>query len=156
MKHFLFKTLLFILVLPLTMSAQTKKTFKDSNFSKGDIIRVPNLDIELLNREKEVQNDSLDALVNFLNAHPELKVEIACHTDSRGNLAGNLQASQYRAEGIRNYLIKQKGIAADRLKAKGYGESKLLISDSVIGDAKTKEEKEKLHMVNRRIELIVL
>lgn len=156
MKHSFIKVFIFLaVILPSITVAQAKKTFKDTYFEKGDIIRVPNLDIELLNSEVDVKNDSLDALVSFLNTHANLKFELACHTDSRGNLAGNQQASQYRAEGIRNYLIKNKNIAAERLKAKGYGETKLIIPDATINNAKTPEEKEKLHAVNRRIELIV-
>lgn len=154
MKKFRFFIILF--VIPTVIFSQTKKTFNDSNFSKGDIIRVPNLEVELLNREKDVINDSLEVLIDFLKRHSDMKLELACHTDSRGNLAGNLQASQYRAEGIRNYLIKRKNINPEMIKAKGYGETKLLISDQTISNAKTKEEKEKLNLINRRIELIVL
>src|ERR1035437_9594413 len=104
MKRFVF--FLFISVIPTVLISQTKKTFNDSNFSKGDIVRVPNLEVELLNREKDVTNDSLELLVAFLQKHSNIKFELACYTDSRGNLAGNLQASQYRAQGIRDYLIK--------------------------------------------------
>lgn len=147
---------LFLFIIPTIMFSQNKKTFNDSNFSKGDIIRVPNLEVELLNREKDVINDSLEMLVVFLQKHSDMKFELACHTDSRGNLAGNLQSSKYRAEGIRNYLIKYKNINPDMITAKGYGEMKLIISDQIISQAKTKEEKEKLHLLNRRIELIVL
>ncbi len=153
MKRFLF--LFLISIISTTLFSQTNKTFSDSNFNKGDIIRVPNLDIELLNREKDVKNDSLEALVDFLQKHSNLKFELACHTDSRGNLAGNQQSSQYRADGILKYLIKYKNINPDMITAKGYGETKLLIQDPVIANAKTKEEKEKLHLINRRIELIV-
>ncbi|MGQ0826843.1 MAG: OmpA family protein [Bacteroidota bacterium] len=156
MKRSLVQIFIFLVVaLPFVAFSQTKKTFNDTFFQKGDIIRVPNLDIELLNSETDVKNDSLDALVNFINTHAGLKFELACHTDSRGNLTANQQSSQYRADGIKNYLVKQKNIAADRLKSKGYGKTKLLIPDGTIASAKTVEEKEKLHLVNRRIELIV-
>lgn len=156
MKRITFCLIITLCSLLSAITAQTKKSFKDTDFVKGDIIKVPNIEVEVLNSEIDVQNDSLELLVTFLNQHINLKVEIACHTDSRGNLAGNLQSSQYRAQGIRNYLIKNKNIAPERLVAKGYGESQLIIPDTVIANAKTKEEKEKLHSINRRIELIVL
>ncbi len=73
MKRFLF--LFLISIISTTLFSQTNKTFSDSNFNKGDIIRVPNLDIELLNREKDVKNDSLEALVDFLQKHSNLKFE---------------------------------------------------------------------------------
>ena len=155
------KLMLFVLMNALLMLnneafAQIKKTFESTTFSKGDIIRVPNIEVELLNSEKDVKNDSLESLANFLISHPDLKVEIGCYTESKGNLAGNKAASQYRAQGIRDYLIKNKGIAQERLTAKGYGKSKLLVSDAMIAAAKTKEEKERLTLMNRRIELLVL
>ena len=81
-------------------------------------------------------NDSLDLLVDFLQKHSTTKFEIACHTDSRGNLEGNLKASQYRAQGILNHLVNVRGINPDMLTAKGYGESKLMISDEKISNAK--------------------
>lgn len=65
----------------------------------------------------------LDKLVVLLNDNPDLKIEMSSHTDSIASEAYNLQLSQRRAESTVNYLIR-KGIATDRLVAKGYGESK--------------------------------
>jgi outer membrane protein OmpA-like peptidoglycan-associated protein len=65
----------------------------------------------------------LDKLVELLNDNPEIKIEMASHTDSIASNAYNLQLSQRRAESTVNYLIK-KGIAPQRLVAKGYGEEK--------------------------------
>lgn len=65
----------------------------------------------------------LDKLVVLLNDNPDLKIEMSSHTDSVASDAYNLQLSQRRAESTVNYLIR-KGIATDRLVAKGYGESK--------------------------------
>lgn len=65
----------------------------------------------------------LDKLVVLLNDNPDLKIEMSSHTDSIASEAYNLQLSQRRAESTVNYLIR-KGIAPDRLVAKGYGESK--------------------------------
>lgn len=50
-------------------------------------------------------------------------VEIGVHTDARGSDQWNLELSQKRADAIRDYLIA-KGVASDRLRAKGYGETK--------------------------------
>jgi outer membrane protein OmpA-like peptidoglycan-associated protein len=51
-------------------------------------------------------------------------VEIGAHTDAVGTTAYNLDLSQRRADALKAYLIK-KGIAADRLLSKGYGESQI-------------------------------
>jgi len=65
----------------------------------------------------------LDKLVEVLNDNPEIKIEMSSHTDSIGSVEYNINLSQRRATSTVNYLIK-KGIPAERLVAKGYGESK--------------------------------
>lgn len=65
----------------------------------------------------------LDKLVELLNDNPEIKIEMGSHTDSVDTDEYNQRLSQRRAESTVNYLIK-KGIAPERLVAKGYGESK--------------------------------
>jgi outer membrane protein OmpA-like peptidoglycan-associated protein len=51
---------------------------------------------------------------------------IAGHTDAVGGVEFNQKLSERRAEAVRNYLITQFGIPAERLTAKGYGKSQLL------------------------------
>lgn len=85
----------------------------------------------------------LDNAAATLKEWGEVKVEVAGHTDSAGTDKYNLGLSQRRAEAVRDYLIRQ-GVAADRLTAKGYGES------MPVADNKTAEGRFK----NRRVELI--
>jgi outer membrane protein OmpA-like peptidoglycan-associated protein len=68
-------------------------------------------------------------------------LEIGGHTDNRGNSAANQRLSQQRAESVRRFLI-EKGVNADSLVAKGYGDS------APIADNDTEEGRFK----NRRIE----
>jgi len=64
----------------------------------------------------------LNTVAKTLIAHKELKIiEIQGHTDERGSNRHNLRLSQRRANSVRNYLIN-KGLGADRLTARGYGE----------------------------------
>ncbi len=65
----------------------------------------------------------LDKLVDLLTDNPEIKIEMGSHTDSIASHTYNIQLSQRRAESTVAYLIS-KGIAPDRLVAKGYGEEK--------------------------------
>jgi outer membrane protein OmpA-like peptidoglycan-associated protein/Tol biopolymer transport system component len=65
----------------------------------------------------------LDKLVELLNDNPEINIEMSSHTDSIASHDYNIALSQRRAESTVNYLVK-KGIARDRLTAKGYGETK--------------------------------
>lgn len=96
----------------------------------------------------EIKEESYPALlhaVQVLLNNPEMKVEIQGHTDNVGTEKQNLAVSQARAESVRNYLIA-RNIGADRLIAKGYGESQ------PIGDNKTADGR----AMNRRIEFKVL
>ncbi|MDX9883972.1 MAG: OmpA family protein [Prolixibacteraceae bacterium] len=65
---------------------------------------------------------SLDKLVEVLTINPDISVEIMSHTDDVGDAVFNMELSQKRADEVVRYLVR-KGIAAGRLKAKGYGES---------------------------------
>lgn len=69
---------------------------------------------------KPMSFETLDNLVDLLNYKPTMRIEIAGHTDSQGGAAPNLKLSQGRAESVKAYLVK-KGIASERLEAKGYG-----------------------------------
>ena len=93
--------------------------------------------------------DSLNFLFKTLTDNPTIIIELSAHTDSRGSDKLNDPLSQARAQACVDYLIS-KGIAAERMKAKGYGKHKLKITDAQIAKAKTKEEKEALHALNRR------
>jgi predicted alpha/beta superfamily hydrolase len=149
-----FAVCLFILVSCIGYS-QSNKTLKDSVFKKGDIIQVNYIDYGGSNRGGEHFLDSLKPVADFLKKHSELKVEIAVHTDSRGSDKGNIVLTDARARTANNTLINYFKIDSSRIKYKGYGETDLLISDAEIKKAKTKEEQNNLHAVNRRTELRV-
>ncbi|MBW8682937.1 OmpA family protein [Chitinophaga rhizophila] len=88
----------------------------------------------------------LDNLVKILNDHPDKAIDISAHTDARGDDAYNLMLSQKRADAVANYLIS-KGIAKDRVHAKGYGETRLL---NKCGNGVSCNEQQ--HRMNRRTE----
>ena len=86
---------------------------------------------------------TLDQAIEILKRHPELTVEVAGHTDSRGDAAFNQKLSQVRAKAVYDYMI-ENGIAARQLEGPtGYGESKPIASNDT--DAGREE--------NRRTEL---
>ncbi|WP_428310762.1 OmpA family protein [Hydrocarboniphaga sp.] len=87
----------------------------------------------------------LDGVATGLKSDPNMKVELAGHTDSKGSDAYNLKLSQNRANSVKAYLVTQ-GIPASRLTAKGYGETKpVATNDTDEGRAQ-----------NRRVEFRVL
>jgi outer membrane protein OmpA-like peptidoglycan-associated protein len=84
----------------------------------------------------------LDQWVAKLKGDPTIKVEVAGHTDSVGSDAYNQGLSQRRAGAVVNYFVSQ-GVAADRLKAVGYGKSKPIATNAT----------EAGRAENRRVEL---
>ncbi|RIV27878.1 flagellar motor protein MotB [Fibrisoma montanum] len=90
--------------------------------------------------------EELDKLVTILKDNPTLKIELSSHTDVRAPDAYNMRLSQNRAKSAVDYIVS-KGVDADRMVAKGYGETQL-----VVKNAKTEEE----HQRNRRTEFKIL
>ncbi|HEY3280250.1 MAG TPA: OmpA family protein [Gemmatimonadales bacterium] len=62
----------------------------------------------------------LDIVAASLVANPDIRIEIAGHTDNTGSAATNQRLSQSRAEAVQAYLAS-KGVAPNRMVAKGYG-----------------------------------
>lgn len=85
----------------------------------------------------------LAEIVKLLKANPDLKLEVQGHTDNSGAPAHNQTLSAGRASAVLGALLSQ-GIGADRLTAKGYGQSR------PIADNATEEGKAR----NRRVELV--
>jgi outer membrane protein OmpA-like peptidoglycan-associated protein len=65
--------------------------------------------------------EHLDQLVAALQAQADMRIEISGHTDDTGSIEYNFTLSERRAAAVQSYLV-QRGIATDRLVAKGYGE----------------------------------
>jgi len=94
---------------------------------------------------KKTSFKTLDAAVAALLAYPELRLEVQGHTDDQGPDDANLKLSQDRADAVKAYMV-EKGVAAERLDAKGYGET------MPVGDNK----KAGGRAANRRIEFKLL
>jgi OmpA-OmpF porin, OOP family len=71
----------------------------------------------------------LDEIVAALKAQTDLRGEIQGHTDSRGSQALNQALSERRANAVLSYLVS-KGIAAERLAARGYGPDQPIASNA--------------------------
>ena len=84
----------------------------------------------------------LDNVAETLIRNGDINVEVAGYTDDRGASDFNQSLSQKRAESVKAYL-QSSGVAANRMKAKGYGE------DDPIGNNSTSAGR----AMNRRVEL---
>jgi OOP family OmpA-OmpF porin len=72
---------------------------------------------------KNIYEEPIRKVTNFLAAYPDTIAVIEGHTDSKGSEEYNRKLSQKRAESVVRNLI-DRGIDASRLKATGYGESR--------------------------------
>ncbi|WP_041617273.1 OmpA family protein [Spirosoma linguale] len=120
-------------------------------FKKGDIITIDNIYYDL--NKATIRPDAaveLDKVVELLTKYPAMTIEMRSHTDSRATAVYNKTLSGNRAKSVVAYL-KSKGIAMERMIAKGYGESQLLnkCKDGV-------ECSEEDHQKNRRTEIKIL
>jgi outer membrane protein OmpA-like peptidoglycan-associated protein/tetratricopeptide (TPR) repeat protein len=88
----------------------------------------------------------LDDIIDIMKKYEEVNLEVAAHTDSRGEASYNSWLSEMRAASTANYLI-DKGIPFERINISGYGEEQLLnhCKDGV-------DCSEEQHSINRRIE----
>lgn len=68
----------------------------------------------------------LDKVAKLLEGKENILIEIQGHTDAGGKEKINLWISKKRADGVKKYLIK-KGVKANIITAKGFGEKKLLL-----------------------------
>ncbi|MDD2895084.1 MAG: OmpA family protein [Aliarcobacter sp.] len=112
----------------------------------NEILAVKKIAFE--RKSSTVTEDSKSSIVkiaNILNEYKNLKVEIAGHTDSRGENALNKKISQDRANSVKEVLISL-GVNADRLKAVGYGEEFPIAKDDENG----------LSEINRRVDFNIL
>jgi outer membrane protein OmpA-like peptidoglycan-associated protein len=88
----------------------------------------------------------LTKVQRVLSEFPEAPATIEGHTDSRGNDASNLALSRRRAFAVREYLLANMPISADRLAAVGFGEERPVASnDTADGRAR-----------NRRIDVVLV
>jgi outer membrane protein OmpA-like peptidoglycan-associated protein/tetratricopeptide (TPR) repeat protein len=86
-------------------------------YTINDILYATNSSV-LTERSKFI----LKGFARFLKENPTIQVSIQGHTDDVGDDTKNLELSEQRAVGVKEYLISQ-GVKADRLKAEGFGET---------------------------------
>jgi outer membrane protein OmpA-like peptidoglycan-associated protein len=100
------------------------REFEDSaGLANAEVILLPNVQFYTNSaRLLPYSIRPIQELAVFLDAHPELNAIIKGHTDDVGEEAANRKLSQERAESVRAVLISL-GIAPERIKAIGYGES---------------------------------
>ena len=112
----------------------------------GSIVRLNNLFFDTGKWDLRPQSTKeLGRLVKLLNDNPTMTIQIAGHTDDVGSDVSNLELSKKRALAVQTYLIA-KGIVANRLTNKGFGETKPQLPNT---NAENRQ-------INRRVEFSIL
>ncbi|HOY05661.1 MAG TPA: OmpA family protein [Saprospiraceae bacterium] len=117
----------------------------------GTIVELPNIYYNF--NDATLRPDGrkdLDLVVSLMRQQPSITVELASHTDCRGNGTYNQQLSQRRADGVVEYMVS-RGVERERLKPVGYGESE---PRNICQDGVNCTEQE--HARNRRTEVRIL
>ena len=99
-------------------------------------------------RLQDADKPALDEFSEVIKQYsPHVVVTVEGFTDPAGDPAYNQQLGQRRADAVRNYLIQQGGLSADRVKAVSYGEdSRRMLAPGAWGEKGS---------INRRVSLVV-
>ncbi len=88
---------------------------------------------------------NIDKVAEFLLQYPDRNVLVEGHTDNVGSDSYNLDLSERRANAVRLALI-QRGVAPERIIARGFGESQPVASNETVSGRQQ----------NRRVEIVIL
>ena len=100
---------------------------------------------------KPEAEEALKKVAVVLSQFPESKVTVEGYTDSKGTKARNMELSRERAQSVKDWLVKNGGVAAVSISTKGYGEQNAIApnanpdgTDNPLGRA-----------LNRRVSIVV-
>jgi len=134
--------------LPIALHPATCKVTVGDDLGKCFGIKMIYFDLDKSNIGPQAALD-LEKILQVLNNNPTMKLDIRSYTDSRQTHQYNQALSDRRAKSTVNWLIKN-GVSANRLTAKGYGETALLNGCSDGVDCTEAE-----HQMNRRSEFVI-
>ena len=131
---------------------------------KDVVIKLPLIEYKSAKWDLQDQyKDSLNYLYDIMTENPTLIIQLRSHTDHVGQTKYNQNLSQKRAQSCVDYLVKEKGIHAARIKAIGMGENEpikgaggVVLTKAYIDKLKTKEEKDVALQRNRRTDFKVI
>lgn len=142
-----------------TKKAQYTKTKRKSQvvtdslglYGVGDVYQLKNIYYDL--NKFFIRADAaheLDHVLSILKEYPQMHIELRSHTDARATDAYNIRLSENRARAAMDYLVS-RGVPANRLVARGYGESEIV--NGCIDGVNCSENE---HQQNRRTEFKIL
>lgn len=87
----------------------------------------------------------LSAVAETLKQDSDMKIQIAGHTDSTGDVKANQALSERRAETVKRILSEKYGADAARITTRGWG------AEQAVADNATDEGR----ALNRRVEIVL-
>lgn len=106
--------------------------------------------IPLVNNDEFCLEGKDYSLVQYLKDHPLLKIEISAHSR-----IATVAQTKIWADNIKNYLV-ENGVEMYRIETVGKGKSELLILESNYQKTNNIQEKNKMDIINTRIEIKIL
>jgi len=94
---------------------------------------------------------SLSKVAEVLNGIPNAPTTVDGHTDGRGSADYNQKLSERRAGSVKEWLVKQGGVPAARLTARGFGMTRPVAPNTKPDGADDPQGRQK----NRRVEIRV-
>ncbi|RPF20602.1 OmpA family protein [Myceligenerans xiligouense] len=125
--------------------ADAEPTTKEKAEAQDDLVEIPN--ITFVTDSAQLTRDGRRVVrraAEVLEEHPDVRVRIEGHTDSRGDADDNLKLSKQRAITVLDRLV-DLGVDEDRLSFRGFGETDPLVEPRTFADLEK----------NRRVEFIV-
>lgn len=134
----------------ITSSSETQSSKNEPISSKptpGTIIFIGNIYFEFgTSTITDTSLPRLNEILEYLQRNTDQRIEIGGHTDNIGSSQINQIVSLNRANAAKKWLVA-KGISADRITTKGYGETRPMVSNDDEKDGRA---------LNRRIEIIAI
>lgn len=138
--------------LDLALEKEVCKVAIGDDLGKCFGIKMIYFDLDKYNIRQEAALD-LEKILDALNQNPTMKLDIRSHTDCRQTAKYNEVLSDRRAKSTIAWLVN-KGIDANRLTGKGYGETQL-VNDCGCEPTNKSNCTEEQHQMNRRSEFII-
>lgn len=129
------------------IEALSDEEYYASVTNRGEPVVLKNIYFEFDSTElTEDSEEGINTVLNFLNNNPGVAILLEGHTDDVGGYEYNMALSERRAESVKNALI-DRGVSAERIKAKGCGSTQPLLPNKI---------DDELNFLNRRVTMSVL
>lgn len=130
----------------IEIEVPTDEEFYASAIDRGETVVLKNIYFEFDSAElTEDSEEGINIILSFLNNNPDVKILLEGHTDNVGSEEYNMSLSERRAESVKNALV-DKGVSAERIKAKGCGSTQPLLPNKL---------DDELNFLNRRVTMSI-